>query len=679
MPKLKVKKVIIFKHGISYYILEGKIKGNGTFELEFEMDEMNDILKSLFVIDTSEKGYISSISYDLALDTYQLLKSVMLEIPDEDSLSSLLKQIKGAQVKIEMSGSKVVSGTIMGIEFVEKFVKDEHIVEKLIILLQNEGFITKIAFSDMKSIDIVNEDIKKDLKFFLDTIIAGKKKDTKKIVINCESGGDDNVERKIIVSYIRESPIWKTSYRLIKTKEQLLTDQCLISGWCLVENTTNQDWEDVELTLVAGMPVSFKYDFYKPIYMERPVIKPPRVLSAKPTEMEEEMFYEGEEKAMELEAAPKMAKPYLERKKAMAPPAPMALRSMRPGGVMGTELSDAAFLDKIQSQTSIQTKDMGELFEYKISKPVTINRKQSALVPILAKPIKARRILLYNPDQHDKNPNACLELINNTEFVLERGPAIIVFDNNLAGEAIIPFMNKGDERILNYAVEQAVLISHEKKTENLDIHKVKFSGGYSYEYYFTNQITTYTIKNKSEEEKEIYLDHPKTKGYKVIESVVEPKETANYWRFKFKLEPKNTIKFKIKEQKENYTSYLIWNWSKNEILGRTTFYVRKRFIDENTEKILKEIAELIYQLNELQARKDKLLQERETMTKEQERLRKNISVLGDDSQSIVLKERYVKKFTDQENRFESITTELKTLDKEIKELNKKIDKKLNAL
>ena len=301
MPKLKVKKVIIFKHGISYYILEGKIKGNGTFELEFEMDEMDDILKSLFVIDTSEKGYISSISYDLALDTYQLLKSVMLEIPDEDSLSSLLKQIKGAQVKIEMSGSKVVSGTIMGIEFVEKFVKDERIVEKLIILLQNEGFITKIAFSEIKSIDIVNEDIKKDLKFFLDTIIAGKKKDTKKIVINCESGGDDNVERKIIVSYIRESPIWKTSYRLIKTKEQLLTDQCLISGWCLVENTTNQDWEDVELTLVAGMPVSFKYDFYKPIYIERPVIKPPRVLSAKPTEMEEEMFYEGEEKAMELE------------------------------------------------------------------------------------------------------------------------------------------------------------------------------------------------------------------------------------------------------------------------------------------------------------------------------------------------------------------------------------------
>ncbi|MFW9825003.1 MAG: hypothetical protein ACFFE4_18830, partial [Candidatus Thorarchaeota archaeon] len=81
MSKLKVKKVIIFKHGISYYILEGALKGSSTFELEFKIDEMNDVLKSLFVMDTSEKGYISSISYDAALETSQLLRSIMLNIP----------------------------------------------------------------------------------------------------------------------------------------------------------------------------------------------------------------------------------------------------------------------------------------------------------------------------------------------------------------------------------------------------------------------------------------------------------------------------------------------------------------------------------------------------------------------------------------------------------------------
>ena len=128
MSKLNVKKVIIFKHGVSYYILEGNVKGTGTFELEFKIDEMDDVLKSLFVLDTSEKGYISSISYDAALETSQLLKSIMLNIPDTGSLSSLITQIKGADVKLTLAGGKTVVGTIIGIEEIEKMNKNEKTV-----------------------------------------------------------------------------------------------------------------------------------------------------------------------------------------------------------------------------------------------------------------------------------------------------------------------------------------------------------------------------------------------------------------------------------------------------------------------------------------------------------------------------------------------------------------------
>ena len=90
------------------------------------------------------------------------------------------------------------------------------------------------------------------------------------------------------------------------SKEQALEEKCLLSGWCLVENTTNQDWNDIELSLVAGMPVSFIYNFYRPIFIDRPRIEPPRVLSARPTEIEEEMEtfsyekYKREEREKEI-------------------------------------------------------------------------------------------------------------------------------------------------------------------------------------------------------------------------------------------------------------------------------------------------------------------------------------------------------------------------------------------
>ncbi|TKJ22343.1 MAG: hypothetical protein CEE43_07265 [Promethearchaeota archaeon Loki_b32] len=677
MSKINVKRVIIFKHGVSYYILEGILKGTGKFELEFKIDEMNDILKSLFVLDTSEKGYVSSISYDAALETSQLLKSIMLNIPDRDSFSSLITQIKGADVNLTIGGAKKVSGKIMGIEFVEKLSKVEKITEKLLILLQEDDLIAKYNFSEIKSLEILNEEIKKDLKFFLDTVIAGKKKDAKKIIINCESGGDDAAERNIFVSYIRESPIWKTSYRLIMSKQQELEQKCLLSGWSLIENTTNQDWEDIELSLVAGLPVSFIYAFYRPIFIQRPVIQPPKILSARPTEIEEglEMDKFDDYAMAEMEAIPSKKRARTMSKSARPPPAPAG------GGFgrMQSVMSDTEIYDKVKSQVKTQTKDLGELFEYNISNPVTIKRKQSALVPILTESIKSNRILLYNKNDHDKNPNACLEITNNTNLTLETGPATIIYDDNLAGEAIIPFLNKGDTRLLNYAIEQAVIITHEQESENLSVHRVTFGSGYSYEYYYTNMTTTYKIKNKTEQEKELYLDHPKTYEYKVIEKPVEPEETTNYWRFKLTLKPKDAVVFKLKEQRENYSSNYIWNFNKEDLLKRVGFYVKQKFIDPDLETKLKEIAGLIQTLNDLRAKDDKLNEERDIMTDEQVRLRENISVLGEDSQSISLKERYIKKLNTQESRFEEIKKELKILEKKIKELNTDVENKMNLL
>lgn len=680
MSKLNVKKVIIHKSGISYYIHEGIIRGTGNFELEFKIDEMDDVLKSLFVLDTSEKGYISSISYDAALETSQLLKSIMLNIPDRGSLSSLITQIKGADVKLTVTGGKTIVGTIIGIEEIEKMNKNEKTVEKLLILLQENDEISKFNFSDFKSFNILNEDIKKDLKFFLDTVISGKKKDAKKIKINCESGGDDEVERIVFVYYIRESPIWKTSYRLIMSKEQAQEEKCLLLGWSLIENTTNQDWENVELSLVAGMPVSFKYEFYRPIFIQRPVIRPPRILSVKPTEIEEGLKSEdyGEYEMDALEEAPRemMKKAKMGRRR-MPTPAPATAAGF--GGRMTSIMSDDALLEKVKSQTQVQTKDLGELFEYNISNPVTIKRKQSALVPILTEVIKARRVLLYNKNEYGKNPNACLEITNNTNLTLERGPVTIIYDDNLAGEAIVPFLNKEDTRLLNYAVEQAVLIMHEAKTESLSVHKVTIGSGYSYEYYYTNMMTTYKIQNKTSEAKELYLDHPKTHGYKFIEKPVDPEETSNYWRFKITLKPKDAITFKLKEQREDYSSNYLRNWSRDDLFKRVGFYVKQKFINEKLENQLKEIAEFIQDLNQKKQKKSKLVEERNQMSDEQSRLRENISVLGEDTQSIALKERYIKKFNDQETRFEKISVESKKLTQEIDSLNKKIEIKMNKL
>ncbi len=54
-------------------------------------------------------------------------------------------------------------------------------------------------------------------------------------------------------------------------------------------------------------------------------------------------------------------------------------------------------------------------------------------------------------------------------------------------------------------------------------------------------------------------------------------------------------------------------------------------------------------------------------------------VLGQTSQKNVLREKYVKKLTAQENKFEEISSEIKTMDKELESLNENISKKMDKL
>ena len=87
--------------------------------------------------------------------------------------------------------------------------------------------------------------------------------------------------------------MWKTSYRLVlpdtpkegwqaAQESNAAADRFTIQGWAIVENTTDDDWKDVTLSLVSGRPVSFKMDLYEPLYVYRPQIPVPMVPGVMP-------------------------------------------------------------------------------------------------------------------------------------------------------------------------------------------------------------------------------------------------------------------------------------------------------------------------------------------------------------------------------------------------------------
>src|SRR5690606_1338774 len=75
-------------------------------------------------------------------------------------------------------------------------------------------------------------------------------------------------EHDLLVSYVSAAPMWKPTYRVV------LPDggkgKALLQAWAVVDNTSGEDWRQVELGLTSGAPIAFRYDLHTPREVPRP-------------------------------------------------------------------------------------------------------------------------------------------------------------------------------------------------------------------------------------------------------------------------------------------------------------------------------------------------------------------------------------------------------------------------
>ena len=69
------------------------------------------------------------------------------------------------------------------------------------------------------------------------------------------------------LGYLAEMPLWKASYRLVTRPED-----GLLQGWAILENASGQDWQDVDVTLIAGSPRALRQALFASHFVERPEV-----------------------------------------------------------------------------------------------------------------------------------------------------------------------------------------------------------------------------------------------------------------------------------------------------------------------------------------------------------------------------------------------------------------------
>jgi len=270
---LPVRKVVLYKNGIGYFEHLGGVKGTQEVEITLPSSQLNDVLKSLTVIDLG-RGQVAGVTYDSAAPLDRRLAELPIDLSSARGLVDFLNQIRGTDVEIRAPGG-AVSGRLMGAELRTRTTGPGATTQYVQVSVYSGGGEVKLVeLESAGALRIADPNLASDIGRYFELLSSAKQRDVRRLRIHSTGSGD----RQLYVSYTSEAPIWKTTYRIVLDPKQ----KPLLQGWAIVDNTTPMDWDNVELSLVAGAPVSFVQNLSQPLYARRPVVPLPQGFQVTP-------------------------------------------------------------------------------------------------------------------------------------------------------------------------------------------------------------------------------------------------------------------------------------------------------------------------------------------------------------------------------------------------------------
>jgi hypothetical protein len=614
--ELRVTQVVLYKHGIGFFEREGTVPAGEEARLEFKSAEMNDVLKSLTVTN-SGGGRITGVRYDSNETLEQQLDKFPFKVGDQEFLTTFLDRIKGARIELK-SGDRTVTGTIMSARTIETGAdSDKRIVREQVTLLSDDGDLANYDLSAFASMHLLDARLEQQLKQYLNTLAQAGSRDKRSIYVDSA----ERASRNLHISYIAPAAIWKSSYRLT-----LQPAESVLEGWAIVDNTSDEDWTDVKLSVVSGRPISFISLLDTPRYGRREIAELPEDRAAGP------VVYAG---GLPPAPPPQAAMPSGEGN-GYAPGsgggsgggAFVGSGSVKAQASVqqftGSQLEQQASLMKaeLSSVEGASGATLGELFEYSFATPVTIKKNQSAMLPFLKDRIPVRKLLIYS-ERDGEHPVNAAEVTNDTSKTLDGGP-ITVFDGGAyAGEALFETLKTGDKRLIGYAVDYGTRVTSAFGSGEKTIREIHASNGLLLVRSALLETRSYTIKNVDAQPKTLIVQQEGLHEYSVL-SPQPVERTATAYRFEVKLPANGSQTLKVEQERVAFEQTVVTDSTPDSLLT----LVQNKQLSAKGRDELQAVVDLKRQVAQatenLSAAKSRI----GDLTEDQTRLRQNIDSLN---------------------------------------------------
>jgi hypothetical protein len=677
--KLPVRRVVLYKTGVGYFEHSGQVRGNQTVEVDFTSSQLNDVLQSLTVLDLSG-GRIAGVNYNSEAPLSQRLGMLRLPLEGKTDLSKFYAALRGAHLEVRSSAG-TITGRLLSIEQKTRQNAGTTFDVDLATLVSDSGEVHTVEITPAVSVRLTEGDVTREVGQYLSQLASMRQEDVRRMTIATAGAGD----RQLYVSYISETPIWKTTYRVVLPANG--KDQPLLQGWAIVDNTVGEDWTNVELSLVAGAPQSFIQQLSQAYYGRRAVVPLPQYAQLAPQTHEGAML--GGSASMDAAADTLQTNensPAFAKKSGVAGGTGEALQSVTVGAPLSELLagpSNARALNpyaiaaaRSAGSAAAQATDLGDLFEYKLKDRVTIHKNESALVPIVQVPVTAEKVSLWNSSLNSPRPLHALWLTNSSALTLDEGSFSVVEDEAFAGEGLIDAIKPGEKRLLSYAVDLGVRVDRKAENQPQRVTRIRISRGVMIQTSETHQETSYTIRNDDITPQSVLIEHPLQPGWQLSEQTPKPEETtSSAYRFRQAVDPKATVKFTVLESRPIETRYELTNLTNDQIV----LFERQKSINPEVEAALRKIIEQKGQVAALEAQISAKNAETRKIYDDQSRIRENLKALKGTPEERALTQRYIQQLADQETRLEAIQRETADLTSKREQAQATLDTMVNSL
>lgn len=500
----------MFKHGVAFLEHAGPVLG--SFELSFDKDAMNDVLKSFALWVPSGDASVGAVDFDSPEDPVAALRERGLEFAPDDTLRGMLTFLRGRRVRLHASGvgpiegASLGEGEVVGLQAASPAPYGEQTPHGETITLRTaDAMLRVVPLRDVASVHLLDEAARGELQVLMDKSRAATSRAHRSVRVDVSGEA-----RQLHVAYTVPAPIWRVSYRLVAGREgegATARETVTVMAWAIVHNPVDRDLHDVQLVLTTGQPVSFVIDLYVPRHVTRTVVQ----------------------EEVRTGAAPRS---FAMAKGAPVPRPPAQPMAMGPAGFGGPPVGKMEFLADVSDDVDLllqsglagfgagapvaaaSGEQRGEFFEYRLDAPVSLTRGGSAMVPIATAKVDASRQRIWRWGDAPA-PDIVLHFQNDTGVVLEEGAAVIYDESGYAGEAMVPFRARGGDVRVSFAKDLSLRCTgqqeHQLRFLGVNLHGLAIVEGRE-----RAVVHHLRIENDHARDETLYVELPRQAGDKLV-------------------------------------------------------------------------------------------------------------------------------------------------------------------